>query len=224
MSWPCPRDLCPTCCGLRPDTLPDSAAQPLARWRTSFPGPIYLFDFAYSGEQGCGLCGLVPRCIREKSPDAIVHNWKYDLPIYKGYLDVRLHYYKGLAPEQERLYRIAANVAQLYQPFGLVPPPALATHFASDDCMRKISKWMMACNRNHPHSERKRSLDAPLPHRVLDLARGHLHVSAPGETGRYVALSHTWGKKPIITKTTKNIAQMHSRIDIAALLGRSATW
>jgi hypothetical protein len=63
-------------------------------------------------------------------------------------------------------------------------------------------EWLRVCDDPKQH-QCNPTLDGPLPTRVLDVGSTEepttlrLHFRVPGETGRYVALSHQWGDPKI---------------------------
>ena len=81
-----------------------------------------------------------------------------------------------------------------------------------------INGWLKTCWKDHNCGP---TSDTRLPTRVLELGTKetpilHLSISA-GRKGRYVALSHCWGKRPTTTTTTRNIDDHLKAIDLNAL-------
>lgn len=74
----------------------------------------------------------------------------------------------------------------------------------------KVNYWLRDCEQNHEGCNT--SVNPPLPTRVIDvgsctgLQHPHLHASK-GQSGRYIALSHIWGKVETLTTTTVNITE-----------------
>lgn len=86
--------------------------------------------------------------------------------------------------------------------------------------MSLIAKWIRDCNDQHP----KCAFPAPsrLPTRVVDVNAQNgadclvLH-EARGQTGRYTALSHCWGKHQIIKTTKSTLGQLKQAIPWSSL-------
>ncbi|KAE8445204.1 hypothetical protein EG329_013576 [Mollisiaceae sp. DMI_Dod_QoI] len=82
-----------------------------------------------------------------------------------------------------------------------------------------LKKWLSECDAAHDSC---RNPAARLPSRVIDVgseAQGlppFLYRSS-GEPGSYVALSHCWGKAPILRTLTSNVQHLQEKIDTALL-------
>lgn len=74
----------------------------------------------------------------------------------------------------------------------------------------KVNHWLRDCEQNHEHCDFP--ANPPLPTRVIDvgscteLQLVHLHASK-GQSGRYIALSHIWGKTETLRTTTDTITE-----------------
>lgn len=74
----------------------------------------------------------------------------------------------------------------------------------------KVNQWLRDCEQNHERCNFP--ANPPLPTRVIDvgsctdLQHPHLHASK-GQCGRYIALSHVWGKAETLTTTTDTITE-----------------
>jgi hypothetical protein len=87
-------------------------------------------------------------------------------------------------------------------------------------CLEKVRKWIEFCEDKHP-----RCASHPLsklPTRVLDVGnRGSQTLvklyETLGDSGRYITLSHCWGKKKIVTTTTATLAQLKSEVQWSQL-------
>jgi hypothetical protein len=88
---------------------------------------------------------------------------------------------------------------------------------ASAKCLETIKNWIATCDSSH--QECSLPTITPLPRRVLDVrSTGHeqnvcLKESGPGETGRYMALSHCWGQEQPLRTLRSNLARMRQGID-----------
>lgn len=58
-----------------------------------------------------------------------------------------------------------------------------------------------------------------MPRRVLDLSDGHIRLveTVPRQQGRYVALSHCWGKEQLLTTTRDTLASRMDGIDLQSM-------
>jgi len=81
-----------------------------------------------------------------------------------------------------------------------------------------ISNWIQTCWKDHQCGP---TGDMPLPTRILEIgARGAVNLRlfiSSGLHGRYVALSHCWGKRPTATTTNGNITERLKAINLGAL-------
>ena len=84
----------------------------------------------------------------------------------------------------------------------------------SENNFAVAKRWLEECQNSH--EECKRESPTALPSRVLDVSDNQikLHVSSPGETSEYIALSYCWGGDQT-TKTT--VANLSPRIKEIAL-------
>ena len=83
----------------------------------------------------------------------------------------------------------------------------------ADQRMDLIKHWLETCEENHPEC---RLGPSPLPTRVIDVGAAasyepRLKISN-GERAHYVALSHCWGKNPIIRTMNANIEDHKKRL------------
>ncbi|KAI1056591.1 hypothetical protein LB507_001442 [Fusarium sp. FIESC RH6] len=114
---------------------------------------------------------------------------------------------------------------QLYYPVGtprpawdLVKPGRVSLSGRREDHKVRINEWIESCNSTHQGCVVK---DAKLPRRVLDLGaetnhRIYLHVSE-NEVAPYVALSHCWGKGPVLQTTTDTVTNHTHEISYHSL-------
>ena len=103
------------------------------------------------------------------------------------------------------------------------PPPNVSRRVRnissdSDPAFRQLKRWLQECDSTH-----KCSLlfpDPPLPTRVLQVFasdRSVALVETRGQQGKYVALSHSWGRSPRLKATKSNLDALKSGIDISIL-------
>lgn len=94
---------------------------------------------------------------------------------------------------------------------------------ASSITLLQIARWLQAClaaEGSHRLCARYREDTAYLPARVLDIGQAYsqspvrLHVPQPGDTGRYIALSHCWGGKVSTTTTKHNLEEYKQGIPL----------
>ncbi|KAL2198294.1 heterokaryon incompatibility protein-domain-containing protein [Corynascus similis CBS 632.67] len=92
---------------------------------------------------------------------------------------------------------------------------------AEDGTFARLKGWLRACNMHHGASCRSWSLlNAPLPTRVLDIAKTSdcICLIEPGKRkGRYMALSHRWGGKDVIKTTVATLSARKAGIPIRDL-------
>ncbi|KAH8655068.1 heterokaryon incompatibility protein-domain-containing protein [Tricladium varicosporioides] len=85
-------------------------------------------------------------------------------------------------------------------------------------CYEMVSSWVKTCWEGHDCEPKT---DTLLPTRVLEIGRiGEPNlrlIISNGRKGRYVALSHCWGKRPTTTTTIQNIARHLESIVLDAL-------
>jgi len=91
---------------------------------------------------------------------------------------------------------------------------------ASEACFEKIKKWIHLCIDGH--SRCKQPDSPPLPTRVIDVgpADGSEEpklVETRGSCGRYLALSHCWGKVQPLKTTTANLDERMREIPWASI-------
>jgi hypothetical protein len=75
-------------------------------------------------------------------------------------------------------------------------------------CADIVRPWLVECNESHQMCKLERLREQLLPKRVLDIAYGKVTlVESHGKTGRYVALSHCWGKEQLLITTKDTLAE-----------------
>lgn len=84
----------------------------------------------------------------------------------------------------------------------------------SRSSLSHIRRWIDLCEQSHPQCRVLES--TPLPTRVVRIGKTlsdcHLHVSKPGQRGRYLALSHCWGGSAPLTTTKAGLPLLTERI------------
>ena len=90
--------------------------------------------------------------------------------------------------------------------------PTFPSHFGSDKCMSLIKDWVTDCETNHTHPNCQDSAATLLPTRVIDLEKRDgpelRLVETKGRFGRYMALSHCWGRARHFVTTKNNFQGM----------------
>lgn len=113
--------------------------------------------------------------------------------------------------EQDWLTHI--DLPEPWAAFG--PAQDVSTQLDMATCLQKVRKWIEFCDNNHSLCS---SPPAPkLPTRVLDVGNRENQnlvklYETRGDLGRYVSLSHCWGKKQIATTTKATLAQLKSEV------------
>ncbi|KAF4610641.1 hypothetical protein D9613_007169 [Agrocybe pediades] len=109
---------------------------------------------------------------------------------------------------------------EIYTPPGAPPAPWKAigtagevpTNPTAEEYAKTIQHWLADCDENHPICQTEwkgpNGDKELLPRRVLDLSAGQICLieTSPGQREHYVALSHCWGKKPLLETTRETIA------------------
>ena len=103
----------------------------------------------------------------------------------------------------------------------------LSTGSMSEECVSLVRRWIAECEQNHGRCAHERQLrsdgtsSSKLPSRVLDISDKESDpirlIETKGSSGRYVCLSHCWGKAQTLTLTKANTASLQSNISIRNL-------
>ncbi|RSM18252.1 hypothetical protein CDV31_002978 [Fusarium ambrosium] len=120
---------------------------------------------------------------------------------------------------ERRILRICADPESRNPPedvqigFPILPQRDTQVHF------ELLRHWLRICDEEHKCFQEKESQHNFLPTRVIDVNSETLHISAYGERGRYVTLSHCWGAMSDGEKDTYctykcNISQKRKRLDL----------
>lgn len=106
--------------------------------------------------------------------------------------------------------RFEANPSGPYRPIAHDP--------SSDSSMDLAASWLAKCA---SHKDCPSQAAVPLPTRLIEVPQEsqkcRLHISAPGEKGHYVTLSHCWGSTVTSCLTKANIARFQRAIDVEDL-------
>ncbi|KAI9767487.1 MAG: hypothetical protein M1839_004498 [Geoglossum umbratile] len=104
---------------------------------------------------------------------------------------------------------------------GIQPAEHLHTDVTSSDRLMLIRVWLKVCEKLH-EGPCVTKYDHPLPTRVLDVGvPGQPHIinlfESKGKVGRYIALSHCWGKTPIIKTLSTTLETFKSGMPVESL-------
>ncbi|EHK16444.1 uncharacterized protein TRIVIDRAFT_128645, partial [Trichoderma virens Gv29-8] len=92
----------------------------------------------------------------------------------------------------------------------------------SNRCFDLVSEWLSDCLTNH-HGRCPVNENSPLPRRVVDVGppdgsqQPLLVTTTEGQTGKYIALSYCWGKRPFFTLRSSNMEQLKQSIPLKNL-------
>lgn len=124
---------------------------------------------------------------------------------------------KSAIKQQARYVKQSYDVYQLLNATEISVPETWipkASHILensnSKECLDITKSWLDDCLKNHPQC---RINELPLlPRRVIDVTEGRLRLFAPGDgiRGRWIALSHCWGKTNTF-KTTLKTLELHKQ-------------
>ncbi|KAI0152952.1 heterokaryon incompatibility protein-domain-containing protein [Xylariaceae sp. FL1272] len=140
---------------------------------------------------------------------------------------------EGSTEQDRRLYGLLAQCGPAMREFGLFADDNSVAALQGTVVGRKpapvghpdrVLEWLRVCEEKHSKCSSFQQILSPIlsfPTRVLDLeslgpAKVRL-VSGAGLQGRYVALSHCWGKAPIVRTVQATLAQFLRSIDVASL-------
>ncbi|MCJ1465073.1 hypothetical protein MMC07_003689 [Pseudocyphellaria aurata] len=173
-------------------------------------------DLKNSGNRGCRLCFILynisivaagsEKCLAA-SFDSVEDSYiqLYLNPVDRGVILLSC----GEAPWTGQLgLCIAQGSSSTCKPSDLMWSVELDS--SSPASFRKVNRWLQGCEQNHEDCHVPGN--PPLPTRVIHveycagLQHPHLHASKR-QFGRYIALSHVWGKIGTLTTTTNNITE-----------------
>lgn len=103
--------------------------------------------------------------------------------------------------------------------FSHIPGRLRELQSNSDLAYRRLATWLKNCMDTHPNCNVSRS-DPKLPTRVIDVSKTDRTVAlieSQGGTGKYIALSHTWGKSPRLTATKKTVDDLKGGVAVSFL-------
>ncbi|KAF2813665.1 HET-domain-containing protein [Mytilinidion resinicola] len=93
----------------------------------------------------------------------------------------------------------------------------------SDTTFKLVDAWITECLQNHDRCQKTQSGKSPLPTRVVDVGppdgsqQPFLYEPSKPQYGRYIALSHCWGKHKLLRTGTGNLAQHKVKIPISSM-------
>ncbi|KAK4248959.1 putative heterokaryon incompatibility protein [Corynascus novoguineensis] len=103
--------------------------------------------------------------------------------------------------------------------FQHVPGRIRELDSSSDVAFRRIETWIQQCISTHEKCAPP-ALNPPLPSRVIDVDSSHGSVmlfESKGQTGRYTALSHSWGTSSRLTATKATLDDLKAGIALSSL-------
>lgn len=98
---------------------------------------------------------------------------------------------------------------------GRLPEPRSDSEIA----YKRLEAWLKNCVDSHPRC-RATTRETVLPTRVIDVFASRDRaalVESRGRTGKYIALSHTWGKSRRLTATKKTVGDLMEGIAVSSL-------
>ncbi|TVY87515.1 hypothetical protein LAWI1_G005673 [Lachnellula willkommii] len=107
---------------------------------------------------------------------------------------------------------------------GLIPAFGIARPVSSQleigECLALATEWVKECSeKNHSCGQ---PTESNLPTRVVDVGQidtdiVYLHETQDSDRGRYMTLSHCWGKERIITTTTGTLQERKAGVKLSQL-------
>lgn len=204
-------DFCPGCLDVTPDTVQN-------HWVSYHT--IFVSGLRTSAEAGCTTCSIAYRGLLAAAPGPWTGTEAVGWHIQKEQIKV-------IDKSRECWYLIRANPGNP-KPWGTLNyAPSQTASLESEESYAVMRSWIKACETNHSHEQCTRNGDTPLPRRVVYIHRNNdtgdrspmLSLQEPpdGTNGKYIALSHCWGKEPVLRTTQANFSQLCSRIDFSDL-------
>ncbi|KAL4889851.1 heterokaryon incompatibility protein-domain-containing protein [Aspergillus ambiguus] len=92
-------------------------------------------------------------------------------------------------------------------------------HSNSDVAFRRVEAWLELCRTTHDSCSPPER-DPELPNRVVDVGSTGAQVAvieSQGRTGKYIALSHSWGSSPRITASKATLKDLKDGIAVSFL-------
>lgn len=208
---------CLTCRDTRPGNFPGQKTQEQERffksWAACFRPRVY--DLFVSSQKGCPVCAILWRGVTLFFPEnTLLANPQVGLQSTDTSLSVSLWNVR-----ESLIFGRDANSQDLEHEWQKLEVAKLTEkHFGSEMSFDTIRNWLSSCEKTHGHPKCARSAEAPLPRRIIEILGIHDDGSpflklreTFGESAKYIALSHRWGKKN--PKTTKeNLFQMYTGI------------
>lgn len=175
---------------------------------------IYMSDFRRSHERGCKLCSLVYRGLI--ALDSAMEEGNHEIQWLIREEDIGI---ADLMMGRNRLSNSGGHWRILFRrregkPKSLGISAAaleLPRRFDSEKCFTWIEDRIADCKSNHNHDACRREAETMLPTRIVDLGTGHESLPRLCEshsgTGKYMALSHCWGKCQQFITTKETLVQ-----------------
>ncbi|KAI1383430.1 heterokaryon incompatibility protein-domain-containing protein [Hypoxylon trugodes] len=139
----------------------------------------------------------------------------------------------GFTAERKLMYGLLAQCGAALHKFSVFANgDSLAAHSrmvvgrkpAPVGCSKRILEWARTCNEKHVKCSAYQQIISntrTFPTRVLDVDVGSLEqvrvVPGAGLVGKYIALSHCWGKTPMVRTTKETYSQFTKEIHISCL-------
>ena len=96
------------------------------------------------------------------------------------------------------------------------------SHTGSPSSLKLSSVWLDICIAKHPYCSRFAKSTPKLPTRVLDVGPPdgsedpYLYITS-GQVARYIALSHCWGRSPMLTTEIDTISERQQKIPLSQM-------
>ena len=154
--------------------------------------------------------------IRFKRPPFLHGPLRIDITMRRAVTRLQLYIPTGKRPLSTSLFIVARNSQSAGHPLSPWSQIGVADHVEplglSKKCVALALQWMQSCtNCEGQHIKCSRPIVPPLPTRVIYVGKSdqdiRLHISRPGETSHYAALSHCWGGVIPIQTTLDRLEQ-----------------
>jgi hypothetical protein len=190
-----------------------------------------LSQLTSSARQGCEMCGLVSRCIRDTNSNYSpwVRQTLEQSTLWWSGLNVVL-YEPGKFGCTDSQAALVDDIEQGVSKFYCYPlyrkdderrfdlQRDLAARTDDDSCFNLVRVWIDCCTHGHPRCQR--DSDLILPTRVIDVGLGSRSTSlveSAGKKGPYVTLSHRWGGTLPFKTTKANFGEYKREIPLARM-------
>ncbi|KAF1999416.1 HET-domain-containing protein [Amniculicola lignicola CBS 123094] len=184
-----------------------------------FPAGLMIADVIRDAETGCRYCSMICSVIQEMIEDfdpeqtvGFALDPSYEPESSQLLLDV----WTGTSNKAIKLEVYRHEKTPIFSPL-IGEGRSIQYNASADECIILANQWLDDCNKSH--SKCVNGLTT-LPTRVIrvgsDTTSPSLHISN-SEVGKYIALSHCWGKGVTVTTTTENIDSMTREIPFDVL-------